>query len=271
MVRRWFGPRPVYIADPFVGRHGSCGCCGCAGLTEESDLVRYAAYRNGLRLKLTIAGVPDSFSMYLDDTYPIYLTEATGMSQYNGTWYLDIVRSQYGCIFSAADFDLFDVAYVATDPDFYPDGETYTQRVRIGVGIGQTGFRLGSVLGLIDHYSPDYEFGAGTIISPAGHPMLGLAFEPDDPAYLTGGALLADVIDAVSVLVESRSTGLRPNQLTDTITGNLRFYISDALGNQNPIGPPLTSSDWVGTDTFWDFGASEFKIAGTFSLEIERL
>jgi hypothetical protein len=51
----------------------------------------------------------------------------------------------------------------------------------------------------------------------------------------------------------------------------LRFYLDTALGDQDPLSPDLTDSDWVGTDVFWDFGASEFKIAGTFTAEIERL
>ena len=266
MAKRWFGPRPIF--DPAVYRHGSCGCCGCGGLDADEELVKYAAYRNGLRLKLTIEDVPDSFSMYLDGTYPIYLTEASGMSQYNGTWYLDVIRSQYGCIFNAVDNETFNVDYIATDPDFYPAGVPYTQTVRIRPLVQRASATfLNLVLGAIEHYSPDYEADAAPLIAGYVHPMIGLAFEPTDPAYLSGGGLFGEP----GIWVEGRNAGWRPDQLTGVITGNLRFYLSDALINQAPLFPDLTDSRWVGTDVFWDFGASEFKIAGTFSLEIERL
>jgi hypothetical protein len=35
--------------------------------------------------------------------------------------------------------------------------------------------------------------------------------------------------------------------------------------------PDFTASEWDGISTFWDTGTSDFKIAGTFTAEIERL
>ena len=281
MATRWFGPRPVYhpIATGWpdlIVRHGSCGCCGCGGRNADGELVKYAAYRDGLRLKLTIEDVPDGFSMYLDGTYPIYLTDATGMSQFNGTWYFDLVRTQYGCIWNATDSDQFDIAYVMTDPDFYPDGIPYTQRVilqpRVSRVFGGGNDVLNFVSALIEHFSPDYY--TDVVLGPLpyasyAHPMIGLAFEPSDSEFFAGAAQGSNTEFGVST--EERSTGWRPDQLNQVITGNLRFYLDTALGDQDPLSPDLTDSDWVGTDVFWDFGASEFKIAGTFTAEIERL
>jgi hypothetical protein len=220
--------------------------------------------------------VPDGFSMYLDGTYPIYLTDATGMSQYNGTWYFDLVRTQYGCIFNAVDSDQFDVAYVMTDPDFYPDGIPYTQRVtlqpRVTKVFGGGNSLLYFVSALIEHFSPDYF--SDVVMGPLPyasyvHPMIGLAFEPSDSGFFAGAAQGGNTEFGVST--EERSTGWLADQLAETISGNLRFYLDTALGDQDPLFPDLTDSRWVGSDVFWDFGASAFKIAGTFTAEIERL
>ncbi len=87
---RWFGPRPIRqlsgIGWPFeISMHGSCGCCGCGGVTPENEFVKYEAYPNGLRLKLTIEDVPDSFDVALGSSRIIGITQASGLSQYNGT------------------------------------------------------------------------------------------------------------------------------------------------------------------------------------------
>ena len=266
MVRRWFGPRPVN--ELTVARHGSCGCCGCGGIDADDQLVKYAAYPNGLRLKLTIEDVPDGFSTALDGGggVRVFETDASGMSAYNGTWYLDIIRSQYGCIFNALDSDTFDVNYVATDIDFYPLGVPYTQTVRIRPIVRRfSSLFLSGLSAQIEHYSPDYESDASPIVGWQVHPMIGLKFEPTNTAYSSGGGLITEP----GLLIESWGCGWYPEQLPDVITGNLRFYLSEALVNQDPID--FTNPTWIGIDTFWDTTTDDFKIAGTFTAEIERL
>lgn len=265
MAKRWFGPQPLELSFA----HGSCGCCGCGGFASEDEFIKYAAYRNGLRMKLVIAGVPDGFTCSLNSGgTAIYITTATGMSGYNGTWYFDIIRSQYGCIFNALDFDTFDVGYVATDPDFYPLGVPYTQTVRIRPRVFRPGATfLSFVYGSIEHYSSDYEFGASPLVAGYTHPMIGLAFEPTDVAYSTNGGLITEP----GLLIESHSAIWRADQLTEVISGNLRFFLSDALVDQSPMSPAFTDPIWQGIGTFWDTATSDFKIAGTFTLEIERL
>lgn len=270
MAKRWFGPRPIYN-DP-VYRHGSCGCCGCGGFNADDVAIRYAAYPNGLRIKLTIEDVPDGFSMYLDGTYPIYLTEASGMSGYNGTWYLDMIRSQYGCIFNANDIAEFDVSYIMTDPDFYPAGIPYTQRVRIGSRVIRTTPFLSRVFASIGQYSPDYYDNvvmSGEAYGTFVHPMIGLAFEPTDSGDYSAQGFDFDLISGATI--EEKYAGWFVERLSNVVSGNLRFYMTSAIVDQFPLFPALTDSRWVGTDVFWDFGASAFKTAGTFTAEIERL
>lgn len=282
MAGRWFGPRPLYqpiaIGWPNeIARHGSCGCCGCGGLYSTSAVAdldglftKYAAYRDGLRLKLVISGVPDAFSVALNPGYPIYITTATGMSQYNGTWYFDIVRTQYGCILSASDEETFDVAYQMSDPDFGYD-IPYTQRVTLGAFVSRSGDFLQTIGPFISHYSPDYYSDVMLSGLPYGtsiHPMIGLAFEPSDSQYPNAGGTIGYAPDAAT-LIESFSTAVDAARLSDTIAGNLRFRLSEALIEQDPID--FTNPDWEGIGTFWDTATNSFKVAGTFTAQIERL
>jgi hypothetical protein len=269
MVRRWFGPRPIYN-DP-VYRHGSCGCCGCGGFNADDVAIRYAAYPNGLRIKLTIEDVPDGFTCSIDGGYPIYITEASGMSQYNGTYYLDIIRSQYGCIFSANDFAEFDVAYNMSDPDFDYD-INYTQRVRIGSRVTRTTPFLARVFASIGQFSPDYYDNvvlSGEAYGTFIHPMIGLAFEPTDPDDYSAQGFDTDLISGATI--EEKYAGWFVERLNNVVSGNLRFYLTSAIADQFPMVPDFTASEWDGISTFWDTGTSDFKVAGTFTAEIERL
>ena len=270
MVRRWFGPRPIYN-DP-VYRHGSCGCCGCGGFNADDVAIRYAAYPNGLRIKLTIEDVPNGFTCSRNFGTPIYITEASGMSQYNGTYYLDIVRSQYGCIFNANDIAEFDVDYVMTDPDFYPDGIPYTQRVRIGSRVTRTTPFLARVFASIGQFSPDYYDNvvlSGEAYGTFIHPMIGLAFEPTDPGDYYAQGFDFDLVSGATI--EEKYGGWFVERLNNVVSGNLRFYLTSAIADQFPMSIPFTDANWDGIGTFWDTGTSDFKVAGTFTAEIERL
>jgi hypothetical protein len=219
-----------------------------------------------------ISGVPDSFSIALVSGYPIYLTEASGMSGYNGTWYFDIVRTKAGCVLSATDSETFDVAYNMSDPDYAYD-INYTQRVGLGVGVARTSSFLDYVTAFISHSAPDYY--ANVILSGEAygqyiHPMIGVAFEPSDSTFLRPDSYGGNPDDGVT-FVEGRSVGFDAGRLTDVISGDLRFYLSRAPGDQHPIIPDFTDTAWDGIGTFWDTGTSDFKIAGTFTAEIERL
>jgi hypothetical protein len=278
MATRWFGPRP--IEQPIgtgwpdaIVRHGSCGCCGCGGfysvdaVSDFDELfTKYAAYRNGLRLKLTISGVPDSFAV---DFNTIWQTEASGMSGYNGTWYVDIIRSQYGCIFNALDSAYFDVEYEAREDGFYT--RNYTHRGVIQPFVAKTFSALNYVSGNIRHFSPDYyddAFLPG--IADNIHPMIGIAFEPSDSAYDLGFGIAEGAPDG-QTFFSSSGVGWDSTRLNDVVSGDLRFYLSQSLVNQDTMIPDFTNALWTGTSTFWDSGTSNFKTAGTFTAEIERL
>lgn len=267
MVTRWFGPRPIQSGA--IERHGACGCCGCGGLDVDDNFVRYPAYRDGLRMKLVIEDVPDSFAV---DFNGIIFTEASGMAQYNGTWYLDIIKSQYGCIWDATDEETFDVEYRMYDPGFGYD-LNYTQRVciRSNVVRSSTNVFLARLESIIAHFSPDYN--ANVILSglPYGtniHPMIGVSFQPTDSSYrLADGLVTAP--DSVT-LEEQRAVLWDAARLEDVISGDLKFYLS-RFADQDPMSPDFTNAAWSGIGTFFDTGTADFKIAGTFTAEIERL
>lgn len=277
MATRWFGPRPLIYTDVVdIQVHGSCGCCGCGGFystdavgDNDGLFTRYAAYRNGVRLKLVIQDVPDAFSVDLNG---VIFTEASGMSGYNGTWYFDIVKTQYGCILSSTDEETFDVAYRMYDPGFGYD-LNYTQRVSMGCRVGRSGFFLGSIGPGIQHYSPDYY--ANVVLSglPYGtfiHPMISLSFEPTDSQYASSVGILGFAPDG-NTKIELTEALVDAIRLDDVISGNLRFHLSEALVDQDPMSVSFDDPAWTGVGTFWDTGTSDFKIAGTFSAELERL
>jgi hypothetical protein len=281
VANRWFGPRPIYQPaatgwPDLISRHGSCGCCKCGGFysttaVEDFDdlFTRYPAYRTGLRVKVVISGVPDTFAV---DAGNVWYTEGSGMSGHNGTWYFDVIRSQYGCIFLADDKETFDVTIRAYDASPNTYDETFIQRVRIGdFALLTAGLPLNYLAAFIDHYSPDYDsvFAASGIMNfgPFGHPMLGLSFEPSDAQYQFTDSLFYDTTLLVST--DRSATAWDATRFDDVITGNLRYRASQVLALQGPFD--FDSVAWTGQGTFWDTGTSDFKIAGTFTAEIERL
>jgi hypothetical protein len=215
-------------------------------------------------MKLVISGVPDSFAV---DFNTIWQTEASGMSGYNGTWYFDVIRSQYGCILNATDSDSFDVTYRAVEDGFYD--LNYIQRVSLLPLVGKATF-LQFVSANIQHFSPDYFANTFPNIASFIHPMIGVAFEPTNPSYGLGFGIIGGSGDGETFL-SSAAIAWDSTRLNDVISGDLRFYLSEALVNQDPMFPDFTNSAWTGTSTFWDSGTSAFKIAGTFTAEIERL
>jgi hypothetical protein len=133
------------------------------------------------------------------------------------------------------------------------------------------GLPLNYLAAFIDHYSPDYDsvFAASGIMNfgPFGHPMLGLSFEPSDAQYQFADSLYLD--PDLLVNTDRSATAWDATRFNDTITGNLRYRASQVLALQGPFD--FDSVAWTGQGTFWDTSTSEFKIAGTFTAEIERL
>lgn len=266
MATRWFGPRPVVGSLDSTTRHGSCGCCKCGGFYSAASSFgldglfgKYASYRDGLRMKLIIADVPDGWNA---EIFLIH-TDVTGLSGVNGTRYFDIQRTQYGCIWSADDFDEVAVEYHCYETDENLYDYTFEQITRIG-GIMPTprGNFFARIDASIQHSSADYIAQAPSPIYQ-DHPFIGLRFVPDDSQYgassFGGGAVLEDW-----------RVGWDATRLPNVITGSLRFFLCNILGgDQYPID--LTNANWTGIDTFWDTATDAFKTAGTFTAEIERL
>lgn len=274
MATRWFGPRPINNSP--VVRHGSCGCCGCGGFYSTDSVsdfdglfTRYAAYRDGLRMKIVISSVPDSFAV---DYNGIIFTTASGMSGYNGTWYFNIARTQYGCIFSSTDSETFDIEYNMSDPGMSYDLD-YIQRVTMGCYVERDSTFLKTVGPYLMHYSPDYYANvmlSGLPYATNLHPMISLSLEPTDSQYYSGAGVTGFAPDGVT-LQETTLAIADSIRLDNAISGNIRFRLSEALIEQNPMTYGFDDAGWTGVGTFWDTGTSDFKIAGTFTAEIERL
>jgi hypothetical protein len=272
MAKRWFGPRPALGSFTSTTRHGSCGCCQCGGLNNGTnvfdtpagvrEMVNYSAYRDGLRAKLVISGVQDAHSIELSG----YYTDITGMSGLNGTWYLSVVRTQYGCIWTADDSELVEISYNIYQ-NTIPYDYTYTLNANIEAksarptnAIEANFFALLS-LGLV------LDLGAfnpgGLSPPPAGdlHPVLGIELVPTSAQY-------GEATD-VGVTYNTSRIGWDGLRVADTISGNLRFYKSvfGAWGDVTGYDDP----NWVGIDDFYDTATDTFKNAGTFTAEIERL
>lgn len=273
MATRWFGPRPFVSGILANTRHGSCGCCKCGGLVKGSnvfdspvnpfELVNYPAYRDGLRVKLVIADIQDAHSIELSG----YYTDITGMSGLNGTWYLTVVRTQYGCIWSADDAELVEISYNIYQ-NTLPYDYTYTLNVNIEAkstrpaAVIPTNFFDLLSLGLVADlgaFNP-----SGLSPTPAGdlHPVLGIEFVPTSNEY-------SQATQNTGPTFNWSRIGWDGARVQDVISGDLRFYKSmfglwgDVTGYDDP--------DWVGIDDFYDTGTDEFKTAGTFTAEIERL
>jgi hypothetical protein len=269
MANRWFGPRPIYqpIATGWpslVSVHGSCGCCACgATYTNEADelvFTKYPAYRDGLRVKVVVSGVPDSFSI---DYAGTWFTEASGMSGYNGTWYFDVIRSQYGCIYRAVDRHSFDVSYRASDP-FFPYDENYVQKMRLG-SEAYVEYPFTRLSAFFEQFTLDW----GDLMSKipsAIHPMIAIDLEPTDPEYASTLGTFYD--DDLLIFIERSRASWNATNLPNVISGNLRFR-QTILPLQVP--EDFDDPDWSGVSTFWDTATSAFKTAGTFTAEIERL
>jgi hypothetical protein len=269
MAKRWFGPRPHLSAFLSTTRHGSCGCCKCGGFDNGSNsfnnlvntITDYAAYRDGLRVKLVISGIQDAHSIEIDE----YYTDITGMSGLNGTWYLSVERTQYGCIWTADDSELVEISYNIYE-NYLPYDYTYTLNTRLEAkserppgAITSNFFNLLSV-GIVSDIGT---FNPGALTPPPGqvHPILGIEFVPTSAQY-------GEATDVGAVYNTSR-VGWDGKRVADTISGDLRFYKStfgtwgDVVGYDDP--------DWIGIDDFYDTATDTFKTAGTFTAEIERL
>jgi len=272
MATRWFGPRPYLGSSASLTRHGSCGCCKCGGLdngtnvfntsTPVGEATPYPAYRDGLRVKLVIAGVQDAHSIELSG----YHTDITGMGGLNGTWYLSVVRTQYGCIWSADDSEIVEISY-----NIYYDGIPYDYTYTLNANVEAKSTRPTDVieanffellsLGLILDLGT---FNPGALSPPpAGdlHPVLGVEFVPNSAQY--GQATSVDVTYNTSRI------GWDGARVQDVISGNLRFYKSMFGAWGDVIG--YDDLAWTGIDDFWDTTTDTFKNAGTFTAEIERL
>ena len=274
MATRWFGPRPVLGAFESTTRHGSCGCCKCGGfdngtnvfdnpLGDVTDLVTYPAYRDGLRVKLVISGIQDAHSIELSG----YYTDITGMSGLNGTWYLSVVRTQYGCIWSADDTELVEINY-----NIYQNTIPYDYNYTLNTNIEAKSTRPPSVipsnffnflsLGIVTDLGA---FNPGALSPPpAGdqHPVLGIEFVPTLSGY-------NQATQKTGPTFNSSRIGWDGKRTQDVISGDLRFYRSvfgawgDCIGYDDPA--------WTGIDDFYDTATDTFKTAGTFTAELERL
>ena len=271
MATRWFGPRP--IRQPAgegwplaIERHGSCGCCQCGGyystdfvFDNDAIFTKYPAFRDGLRMKLTIADVIDGWESELFQVF----TEVTGLSGINGTRYFDITRTQYGCILSADDFDSVTVNYHCYETDSPIYDYNFDQIIRIGCLSSRGGDPFFSkVEGVLEYSCQDYIDQAPVPIYQ-DHPFIGVEFVPDSAQYgsgLTGSGAVLDI----------SKIGWDSTRLPNVVTGDLRFFLCNILGgDQYPID--LTNANWTGIDDFYDTGTDTFKTAGTFTAEIERL
>lgn len=273
MATRWFGPRPFVSGFLENTRHGSCGCCKCGGLEKGSnvfnspilpfELNNYPAYRDGLRVKLVISGVQDAHTIEIDD----YHTDITGMAGLNGTWYLSVVRTQYGCIWSADDSELVEISY-----NVYYDGIPYDYTYTLNANIEAKSTRPSTVipanffdmlsLGIITDlgaFNP-----SGLSPSPAGdlHPVLGVEFVPTSSEYSQATQKTGPTFNTTRI-------GWDAARVQDVISGDLRFFRS-VFGVWGDV-PDYDDPDWAGIDDFYDTATSTFKTAGTFTAEIERL
>lgn len=224
----------------------------------DGIFAKYPAFRDGLRMKLTIANVPDGWTSEIFQVF----TAVSGLSGVNGTRYFDITRTQYGCILSADDFDSVSVAYNCYETDSPTYDYTFEQVIRIGCFSTRSGSPfLSLVEGIIEHTCQDY-INQDPVPIYQDHPFIGIKFVPDSPGYATftgSGATL----DAAKI-------GWDATRLTDVITGDLEFFLCNITGGeQYPID--FTNANWTGIDTFYDTATDTFKTAGTFTAEIERL
>jgi hypothetical protein len=275
MATRWFGPRPVVSPFEAYTRHGSCGCCKCGGFDNGTnvfsntagnitDLVTYPAYRDGLRIKLVISGVQDAHSIEIDE----YYTDITGMSGLNGTWYLSVVRTQYGCIWTADDSELVEINYNIYE-NYFPYDYNYTLYANIEakstrpVGVVPSNFFNILSLGII----LDIGAGAwdpGALVpppSPELHPILGIEFVPTSSEY-------RQATNAGGVYNTSR-IGWDGGRTQDVISGNLKFYKAYFGEWANVLD--FDDPQWTGIGDFYDTTTNTFKTAGTFTAELERL
>ena len=270
MATRWFGPRPVLASFLETTRHGSCGCCKCGGLdngsnvfnTLNSTLVNYPAYRDGLRIKLVISGIQDAHSIEIDE----YYTDITGMAGLNGTWYLSVDRTQYGCIWSADDAELVEISYNIYE-NYLPYDYTYTLNANIEAkstrpsDVFETNFFKLLSLGIVTDIGA---FNPDDLTPPPGqvHPILGIEFVPTSSEH-------SQATQKTGPTFNWSRIGWDGARTQDVISGDLRFYKSifgawgDVIGYDDPA--------WNGIDDFYDTATDTFKTAGTFTAEIERL
>lgn len=273
MANRWFGPRPVVGSLDSTTRHGSCGCCKCGGfdnganvfdnpLGDVTDLVTYPAYRDGLRVKLVISGIQDAHSIEFSG----YFTDITGMSGLNGTWYLSVVRTQYGCIWTADDSELVEISYNVYQSTI-PYDYTYTLNANIEAKSARPSSLIPSrffsllSLGIVADLGA---FDPGALSPPPApdqHPVLGIEFAPTSAQY-------GEATD-VGVTFNSSRIGWDGARVGNVISGDLKFYKS-IFGVWGDV-PAYSDPDWVGIDDFYDTATDTFKTAGTFTAEIERL
>jgi hypothetical protein len=271
MATRWFGPRPAVGQLEANVRHGSCGCCKCGGFDNGSnvfnntltDRVNYPAYRDGLRVKLVISGIQDAHSIEIDE----YYTDITGMSGLNGTWYLSVVRTQYGCIWSADDSELVEITYNIYE-NYVPYDYTYTLNANIEAKSARSSqvvagnfFNILS-LGLVTDLGA---FNPGALTPPpfdGVHPVLGIEFVPTSSEY-------SQATQKTGPTFNWSRIGWDGARTQDIISGNLRFFRSvfggwgDVVAYDDPA--------WTGIDDFYDTATDTFKTAGTFTAELERL
>jgi len=280
MATRWFGQRPLLelqTSGPLspwpsgAMRHGACGCCKCGGLYTNSDLfTRYGAYRDGLRIKLVIAGLQDAFNYEIEG----YKTDVAGMSGWNGTYYLDVVRSQFGCIWSASDFavaceisyhcyDSIDDLY---DQSFTADCGILSESARDSGAPGSDRdvffylLKAGITHEITSNAEPDPPFFFDA------HPMLALTFEPS--SYFRGNGIDGGTFGSPANRDVSK-IGWDAKQLPDIISGDVTFRFSGSIAPLNTYD--LNDPDWIGIDDFYDQATEEFIPVGTFTAEIERL
>lgn len=111
---RWFSPRTWYSQFGF-GQYGDCSCCGCVCQSSTGDVDDtnlddqkvYQPYVNGARVKIVISGMPALVEWELaaieslggtNVRHTINRFSLTGLDGLNGTRYVNLPISQYGCL-----------------------------------------------------------------------------------------------------------------------------------------------------------------------------
>jgi len=269
--KRWFGPRPS-PGKP----HGTCGCCGCYGYAGVESLldpnrvfVKYPRYTGGVKLTITLAGLPSVINFYTGD-FSVLWGRQNGFDGWNGTYEFKFPTSQYGC-FGGQDFNP-----VFTQPGGIWQLDNVTKNVLHqqsfdGVNFdgqndvafsSETGFGiLGETTpGVVSHFAGVY-FGTRFVINAVTLPIMPVFFPHiEKPGRLVTENLLGNGTVTWAALFDSLRTGEQSGNLVWREELWCKSQSFQQLEDNEPNAD--YSEVWDGTN---------FTTAGTWAANMEPL